>query len=283
MLLQEQLYKRLNRLYYHGQTFKNRDRSLSMFNCYYLSTDPYYAYTFSGRNGVIKVQRLKQSLNLCNIRSKKDQRKVEDLCRQQKLFDPSKLVKALAEQDWIGALGSIQARELFLDILKALGYDGFFNIEDIDNIRGSITRLTKNDEDSKGFPSIGVFDESCLTTVQTIQGYENFLELPGMLGIKEKEINYLKTELYKIYDEYGELKESKVLQVLKYLEELPPVISQEEVLNILNNFNPEEGKKILNERVKISICHYRDWNMCEPSEEDIERIRKRVYGLSSIL
>lgn len=42
MLITEQLYRKINKLYYHGQSYKDRDESLVEFNnCYYLTSDPY--------------------------------------------------------------------------------------------------------------------------------------------------------------------------------------------------------------------------------------------------
>ena len=56
MILTEQMYKNLYRPYYHGQRYKDRDKTKALFSCYYLSTDPYYAYQYSGSDGYIKVQ-----------------------------------------------------------------------------------------------------------------------------------------------------------------------------------------------------------------------------------
>lgn len=83
MILTEQKYKKLNKNYYHGQECLNRDPTVSKFNCFYLSTDPYYSFQYAKQNGYIKVYHLKQELNICNLKSKKDTLMLEKYIREQ--------------------------------------------------------------------------------------------------------------------------------------------------------------------------------------------------------
>ena len=185
MFLTEQHYKKLNKLYYHGQVFKDRDSSVTDYSCYYLTTDPFYAYQYSGPDGYIKIHRLKKSLNICNLKSKQDRLTVENYCRKNKLKNPLIQLDILSEEDWLTHFQNNKNREDFILILKELNYDGFFNVEIEDKIRG---RILRSDE-SLGFPAIGIFDESNLITIQTIHGFENILKLPDIQKIHEKEKN----------------------------------------------------------------------------------------------
>lgn len=102
MILTEQNYKKLNKLYYHGQISETRDPSFTLFNCYYLTTSPYYSYKFATANGLIKIHRLKKCLNICNLKSKKDRQIVEDYCRKIKIKEPLEFINNLSENDWLG-------------------------------------------------------------------------------------------------------------------------------------------------------------------------------------
>lgn len=246
MFLTEQQYKKLNKIYYHGQISKDRDSSLSSYNCYYLTTDPFYAYQYSGPDGYIKIHCLKKNLNICNLKSKQDRLTVENYCRKNKLKNPLIQLDILSEEDWLTHFQNNKNREDFILILKELDYDGFFNVEIEDKIRG---RILRSDE-SLGFPAIGIFDESNLTTIQIIHSFENILKLPGIQKIHEKEKRHFQKELYFIYKKFNRLPPVEVNKLIKDFEkDCHSIIQHDEILDLLNNFNPvEEQKKYENSR-----------------------------------
>ena len=136
--------------------------------------------------------------------------------------------------------------------VQALVYNGIFKIEDEDSIHGRLSRTDKK----LGFPSIGVFDESCLETVQVVHGFEHFLELSYMKDIFRGEVKYFKRELYKIYQEYQTLNPRLVQKLLKELEDTYPLLQQKDVLDILNTFDPNEIKQELNEEQYIKRLRF---------------------------
>ena len=240
MFLTEQHYKKLNKLYYHGQVFKDRDSSVTDYSCYYLTTDPFYAYQYSGPDGYIKIHRLKKSLNICNLKSKQDRLTVENYCRKNKLKNPLIQLDILSEEDWLTHFQNNKNREDFILILKELNYDGFFNVEIEDKIRG---RILRSDE-SLGFPAIGIFDESNLITIQTIHGFENILKLPDIQKIHEKEKRHFQKELYFIYKKFNKLPQVEVNSLIKDFEKnCHSIIQSGEILGLLNNFNPVEEQE----------------------------------------
>ena len=284
MLLNEQQYKRLNRIYYHRQRFENRDKSLTDFQCYYLTTDPFYAYQYSGRDGYIKVLKFKQGLDICNFKSKQDCSKVEDFCRKNKVLkDPREFITILSEEDWLTFFKNFNNRSLFIEILQDLGYDGFFNIEVEDKLRGRLTRFSDN---SLGFPAIGIFEESNMIELQTIHGFNNILKLPNMETIYEKEKSSFRKNLYEIYEEYGKLNQFEVDRLIYSFNvnndernrNCLSLITQDEISKILESFDPSVEEKIKKEARTLAKHRLYEWQGCKNiQQKDIERIAQSLY------
>ena len=279
MILTEQQYKNLNRLYYHGQLSERNDESLKLFDCYYLSTDPYYAYSFARKNGVIKVHKLKKGLNICNLRSKQDKRKIKEYCEKHNVQEPLKFVETLTLNDWLGFFNNALYRDAFLITLQSLGYDGFFNIEDEDSLRGT----SRRSENSIGFPSIGIFDKQQLILERTITGYSNFLKIPRIQDVYDLEIQDIKKRLYAVYRDYGKLDEDEVRKTLRDFEKnVVPVVQIEDVLYILNNFDPVEAKAVLKEARKLARVRLQDWNIRNPTNDQIEKFARKMLRVMYI-
>lgn len=265
MFLDEQIYKKLNRLYFHGQETKTRDLSLKIFSCYYLTTDPYYAFQYSGKEGFIKVHRLKKCLNICNLKSKLDRRKIEDFCRKNNLKDVEPFLNVLSEEDWFNCFKEKKYRELFIDSLQALGYDGFFNIECQDPVCGKL----KRSENVPGFSSIGIFDESNLIDVEILHGLDEFLKLESFRKNKKEEINYFKNNLFNICKENnGKLDVAEVNRVIKSISTLPcRILTQEELLEILNTYDFEKEQYQIQESRKN---HLEAWWMRKVLDTEVQ-------------
>ena len=271
MILTEQMYKNLYRPYYHGQLYKDRDKTKALFKCYFLSTDPYYAYQYAGREGFIKVHYLKKGLNICNLKSKTDKRKVETFCRKLGITNILPLLNDLSKEDWLDCFSSTELRDSFVDILQSIGYDGFFNNEASDEINGVLPKS----KGRLGFPSIGIFDESVLITEKTLKGFDDFLSLKRMQEALENEKEYFKRILYNIYNDYRELNPLKVNEVLKGLEKATCLIQQKDVLEVLNNFDPKEAGLFLSEKTRVFKEHVKDWWRRKPTEKELKELSKK--------
>ena len=270
MILTEQMYKNLYRPYYHGQRYKDRDKTKVLFSCYFLSTDPYYAYQYAGRDGYIKVHYLKKGLDICNLKSKTDKRKVEAFCREVGATDVLVLLDKLSKEDWLDCFQSTEVRDSFADALQVLGYDGFFNNEASDEINGVLPKS----KGRLGFPSIGIFDESVLLSGKVLKGYDEFLSLERMQKALENEKDYFKRILYDIYNEYGELNQSEVNKVLKGLKKATCLIQQKDILEILNNFDPKDAEHFLSENTRIFKEHVKDWWGRKPADTELVELPK---------
>lgn len=273
MILTEQMYKNLYRPYYHGQRYKDRDKTKALFSCYYLSTDPYYAYQYAGHDGHIKVHYLKKGLDICNLKSKTDKRRVEAFCRKVGITDVLALLDKLSKEDWLDCFQSAEVRDSFVDALQSLGYDGFFNNEASDEINGVLPKS----KGRLGFPSIGIFDESSILTEKTLKGYNEFLDLKRMQKALENEKEYFKRILYDIYNDYGELNPSKVNEALRMLEKATCLIQQKDALEVLNNFDPKDAELFLSENTRIFKEHVKDWWERNPTDTELSKLPKGKF------
>lgn len=276
MILTEQKYKRLNRDYYHGQEYLNRDPTLSKFNCFYLSTDPYYSYQYAKPNGYIKVYHIVKALDICNLKSKNDSLRIENYIRKYKPKNTEIIIKALANQDWFKIFKN-NYRETFLNFIKRIGYDGYFNIECEDPNNGRLAR----EDSTKGFPSIGIFDVQNLKCIKTLHTLEDFKKIDRLKDIRNKEILFFKKQLYLIWKDFGELKETEVKNVLRNFEseDIVRLVTSEDILNMLNNFDPEDVKKTLKENYKIRKLKLKAWWGYEPSIEQIQSFNSEMLSI----
>lgn len=173
MLITEQLYNKFDKIYYHGQTYKETDKTIKEFSCYYLTTNPYYAFRYATQKGYIIAYRFKKGTNLCNLKSKKDRKIVRNYFRELHIDVSVDTLNTLSEEDWLTFFKSTKNREIFLETLKELNYDGFFNFRIEDKLNGQFRRTNS----TLGFPSIGVFDETSLEKLHVYRGIDEFLKI----------------------------------------------------------------------------------------------------------
>lgn len=158
----------------------------------YVTNDIFYAITFLKSKdrdfrevGYITKYNLNTRLNIFNARYGKDYQKIEDYCRKYNLTSYLRILPSLKDLDWIDVFKSIEDKNDFIDILKDLNYDGFFNIE---NYQGSIFRKNTKGlkrEESFGFSGIGIFDETKLRKIEIYHGWENIKEIEDLKPLFE--------------------------------------------------------------------------------------------------
>lgn len=274
MILTEQQYKKLNKLYYHGQEFKDRDKTLALFKCYYLATDPYYAYQYATRKGYMQIVKLKKGLDLCNLKSKQDRIRIENYCRKHGILKPLQLIAQLMQNDWLAAFENIEYLNMFIETLQKVGYDGYFNFESKDSLQ---VRVSKRSKEICSFPSIGVLDENCIQIVKSLHGIDEFLTLPEIRHARDKEIQYVKMTLHDAYETYGILNTEQAIETLRLLRQEITILNSDEILNIVENFDPKETTRLLQEKRLLAREHLRAWNQCEPSKARIEDFVRSNY------
>lgn len=190
MILLEQKYTNLNRLYYRGlQRLSAKEKR---FNETYFSTKVEYALVYTDKLvGSLGIYRLKETANIFNMKSKTDEGKLRTYCQKNL---PSLLgsLEQLKNNDWLYLVGSSN-RECLVNAIKALDYDGYFNYE-IDK------ELYNNAKNNPGLcftnlqvksPSIAIFNpEKTLIKIKEYSGKELF-NLPQVQEFKKDEKNYI--------------------------------------------------------------------------------------------
>ena len=143
MILNEQIYKK-KKLYYHGSPdggftqnnpLKPVQISRTNTKVLYITQDPIYAYkNYVKENGFLYVLRLIRPLNIFNANSK------IDLAKLLKYTDLSKMeINILKKHDWMFFSnfdipgGHFSNKSDLIEIIKKLGFDGFYNNENVEN------------------------------------------------------------------------------------------------------------------------------------------------------
>lgn len=166
MALQEQTYRGHKRIYYQGRAPDFDESKRTFKDVFYLTTSIVYAVSYAGEKGNVSSYVLKKDLNIFNAKSKQDYNKIKDVLSN----DLLSYLDRLADEDWVfeDDLFEQTTKIKFIEIIKSLGYDGFFNYE-VD--KKFLRRMKKSpywDFMNKVMidnPSIGVFDESNLIKV----------------------------------------------------------------------------------------------------------------------
>lgn len=277
MILTEQKIKRIGRRFWRGSKYKNWQKSKSPYNCLYVTGDLFYAITYLKseefdfrENGYLIEYTLKDKINIFNARYYKDYRKLEDWCR---VHNPEflKVLPKLKDYDWLDVL-SITNRNRLIDILKGLGYDGFFNIE---NKQGKILRrieTIRNEDDLYGFSGLGIFDEKCLNIFREYCGWKEITglsEVKSLIETAKEECKSIILRMYKSASEKIEITPS-ILELLKAKLEnyiidcsfLPFFLMKDaEISEFVQNFNFE--KELLKEEIyKKKMIHRPIFNRC---------------------
>jgi hypothetical protein len=126
MLLKEQMYTNKRRLYYHGK-IAGYDDSKRNFNEIYLTTRMTYAMAYAGRGGSVETYTLNDTANIFNMKCATDEAAFRKHC-QANAPALLKYADKLKNHDWAFLEGDY-FRQAIIDVIKDLGYDGYFNYE----------------------------------------------------------------------------------------------------------------------------------------------------------
>ena len=158
MILTEQLCKNLYRSYFRGQK-KDWNHEKSLFDEVYYMTSPIYALFYAAKeNGIVSEYKLKSPVNIFNLKSKTDRFALHKYLNENHMNHMLWPLSKMENNDWGFMLESDTAREELLEIIKELGYDGYFNYEydlEMKNFLKNITSRSLPVSDKN--PAIGVF------------------------------------------------------------------------------------------------------------------------------
>ncbi len=155
MILDEQVYCKSNKIYWHGSLYSKYNKDLAKFKYYFITPDFEYAarYALDRVNVALKYMyacTLKRPLNIFNPRS------ITDELKFRKRYNPTnEEFEILKNEPWLEVYGSIKDRERIVDSIQLLGYDGFFNYEY-----------------NKEGASIGLFDPEDVKILRVYEGQE---------------------------------------------------------------------------------------------------------------
>lgn len=242
MILTEQQYENLNRKYFHGAKSGRIVKEDALFDYFYLSTDFLYAATYaclSGReNSKVFEFRLKEGLNIFNARSKADIMNLRVGIKKANIrFFEKWYEQGLQNEDWTFLLRNGNKKDRTIQVIKELGYDGFFNYEWTEKSKTFQGIQVKNVKDK---PSVGIFDIEKLRQV-AVYSYEDYFEFKSFADEFDAEIIELKN--------YVEaLKRNKPNYDIKsfafaYAKERTPFLLQKDVEDVLKDSKLKESEK----------------------------------------
>lgn len=244
MLITEQKLKRLGRLFYRGSLYSDWDESLSLFKCFYVTSEPSYALYYATDEdthnvGYVTEFYLNKPCKLFNANSDKDFQILKTYLTKNKSSISLQDLKALRTEDWL-LLGPDKKEEL-IKCLKELNFDGFVNFE---RVKGFLIR--RDFEDVRSFSGIGLFNP--LKFFKQGKQYKGFSEVSKIPKVKtdiENELKHIKEFAEDKFDRVSSKKELIDLIILsgvnKYL------VTLDDIENIVNGLNPEK----LRERSKL--------------------------------
>lgn len=260
MLIQEQFHKNLYRSYFRGYV-NGYDKKKAIFkNFSYYTTSPLYALYYAKKhdNWTVSEYRLKDQVNIFNARSKKDFFALHKyLIDKNEHYFISK-IEDLKYRDWSGLLGD-EKREELLNIIKHLGYDGFFNFEYDKKLKNIITYVYRSDDFSKTDmnPAIGVINNNIFIKVKDYNSLEELLSL-------DKVVDYREDETYTLIKTFEMLEKTNGKDVaykisLQYVNNYF-IVSRSEAIEILDKcYHRKIDENELAKIQKIIESHNRDW------------------------
>lgn len=260
MLIQEQLHKNLYRSYFRGYV-DGYDKEKAIFkNFSYYTTSPLYAlyYAKKYKNWTVSEYKLKDQVNIFNARSKKDFFALHKyLIDNNEHYFISK-IEDLKYRDWSGLLGD-EKREELLNIIKHLGYDGFFNFEYDKKLKNIITYIYRSDDFPKTDmnPAIGVINDNIFIKVKDYNSLEELLSLDKVADCREDEISTLVKSFNLFEKTVG--KDIAYKMSLQYVNDFI-IVSHSEAIKILDKcYHRKIDENELAKLQRIIESHNRDW------------------------
>lgn len=188
MILDEQKHKNLYRRYYQGR-IKDYDSSKAIFKGWsYLTTQPIYAYFYAKDGGKVNEFVLKTGINVFNANCDTDFYKLKRYAIENDVtwlnYD---IIKRLKTEDWSYVFDGDDKRSDVLDILKNLGYDGFFNYGYSNKMQKELFSDLGTKYILLNEPAIGVLDKTAFTLVRYYDSLEDLLTLDKSKEFKEQE------------------------------------------------------------------------------------------------
>ncbi len=236
MLISEQKHKNKNRKYYHGKVTDKPGKE------FYLTTRFAYALIYTeGLLGEVQEYTLKQTADIFNMKCKTDEGLLRKYCQKYE-SGLLKYLDHLKNNDWT-SFSNPQLKFTFIDIIRNLGYDGFFNFE-IDKV--ALQRLHSNlrfqFDFYQGSPAVAVFNKDILVLRKT-WSKNNFEDNSEFQELKKEELDIIET-INLDWQSQGKSKK----EILDYLRKRTLTVKPLEIQELLVDY-PQDTLKIYNEQI----------------------------------
>lgn len=236
MTFNEQILKR-KRVYFHGSKTNTLDIKNAHYDCFFISCDITTAIIYCKRTEeeikYIHTFTIDKPLNIFNARSSVDYFKLHKALLDKGVHETTikSLTHSLKNNDWSQLENTDITRGFLINVVKSLGYDGFFNFEwdkNLDHFNGQFSK-----------PSIGIFDIKNLnyTGVQSINDFKS-LKFTKLYELDVSEAKSVFTSLKKrcrSMDEYNHRVEKCLNDYLEYY----TTLTKCELLEIANSVEYE--------------------------------------------
>lgn len=194
--LKEQMHKNLYRSYFRGQR-SDYTEELSLFkDIKFYTTNPLYAIFYAKKDGIISEYKLKNKVNIFNIKSNTDFYRLHRFINDNHLNIPFNALEELKNEDWSYILDGDEKREELIYIIKSLGYDGFFNYEFGGPAKLALEKVRDVPITSEN-PAIGVFGDKDVFIKVDDYDLRSICSLKFVKDFKDKEKLRFK-QIYKI-------------------------------------------------------------------------------------
>ena len=229
MILTEQELKKYKRPYFQGRE-KNYNRDKAYFqNKDFLTTNFIYAAFYAKKDGIITEYDLNENINIFNARCKSDYKKLIDYNNKYNLSMPEDTLYKLKNEDWCYVLLGSKFRDIFINIVIDLGYDGFFNFEFSNAMNREYTLTNKFILDFKCGPSIGVLNKNAFTIKRTYNGIKEFNQVENLEKYKNQEKDAFSSIYNFLINDQHLTKE----EILKYFKQDSILLTDEELKDLL--------------------------------------------------
>lgn len=195
MILTEQLYKNLNRRYFHGSKTGELEKIGNTYDFLFLTTDfvysAFYACQVDALEGRVFEFRLKESLNIFNSKSQQDVLKIRTYIRKNKPeMDKNWYWEGLQGEDWTFLFEDTNYRRKTIEAIFNCGFDGFFDYEWSEDFKKSKSRNTEKGEFLEKSPSVAIFNVEKIKKVAEYK-YEDYFQFKSFIEAFRKEKSLL--------------------------------------------------------------------------------------------
>lgn len=236
MVLREQVYRKLNKVYFHGSKTGSLSEKDKVYSSFYLTLHFDYAALYACQDnpleGKVYEFLLKEELNLFNALSRKDVQTLKLFLHKNNLnfLDKKWYWEGLPNEDWNFVFRNTPHKDTLIECIKNCGFDGFFNFEWTDNYKDYI-EIEKGEKILKA-PSLSIFDLSKLKQIKVLS-YEDYFRFESFKKEYDEEKNALIDKAVKAKERGQDVFETSKY----YIQEHCPFLTERDLMYAVENID----------------------------------------------